>query len=223
LTFSLVLHRSIQLAVDRQPVHFRACYISYPASLTALTYLLETELAIQGIRFFDSWAVQEPFGRKDSRRSTRRRIKKAMRSSCILVTLTSSEHLLSPWTQYERLTANSLKRPVLDVHVTSHPSVNDHVAWHALSLQEYLRRTFHVMRSTQDGGVDPSALPSRELLADLQRFIFRICPVCHGHGRDARYAWRAIPYAFRVRCPHCRGTGRAGIEGALAVRLFRLG
>lgn len=221
LTLSLVLHRSIQLAVDRQPVHFRACYISYPASLTALAYLLETEFAIQGIRFFDSWSLQEPSGGKNSRRSTKRRIDKAMQSCCILVTLASSEHLLSPLTLYERSTANSLNRPVLDVHVTSDPSANDRVAWHSLSLLEYLRGILHATQSTHDLRVDPSAALSRELLVDLQRFILRICPVCHGHGLDARYAWRAIPCAFRIRCHHCHGTGRAGIEGALAVGLFR--
>jgi hypothetical protein len=224
LAFTVVHHLSIRglvrLAADG-PISFRACYICYPASLTALACLLETEFAIQGIRFFDSWAVREPSGRKRSTRSTRRQIKKAMRNSCVLVTVTSSEHLASPFTQYERLTAKSLKRPVLDVHATDQPFVNDGVAWDTISLPEYLRHVLHDMRTPPtDGGVGPLALPPRELLADLYGFIGRICPVCHGHGRDARFAWRMIPYAFRIRCPHCRGTAK-GLESAFAVRLFR--
>ena len=193
------------------PVESRACYISYPTALTALAGLLQTELSGQGIEFFDGCAVRHSERGDESTRASRRRIKQAIRSSGMLVTLVSAEHLSSSLTQCERLMATSLKRPVLDIHVSVPPAKSDAAAWHTISLAAHAQRALGAILhpALTVGRADvPMALPLGELLNDFKTFVGRICTECHGHGTDARYATRLVPYVLRIRCHRCFGTRR---------------
>jgi hypothetical protein len=202
--------RVVYWSAMRLPAESRACYLSYPPALTALAGLLQSELSGQGIEFFDGCTIRHSDRRGESARVSRRRIKKALRSSGMLVTLVSADHLSSSLTQCERRIATSLQRPVLDIHVSMPPATSDAAAWHTISLAAYVQRALGAILHPvlTIGRADVSMALSRELLNDFKTFVSGICRDCHGHGTDVRYATRLVPHALRIRCHRCSGTSR---------------
>jgi hypothetical protein len=192
------------------PARSRACFISYPPEITAFVGLLESELARQGIAFYDGQRLLEAAGPNPGHR-LKRQIRSAMRNSGFVLAFLSDASFQSEWCAFELDTAKVLGRPTLCVVLSVLSSEKAmRVPRSSLSLLRLVWEAFGIV-ARHDARARTSTDRELEeyLWSELHALMARVCSYCHGHGTEWRYRTRLLPSALRLQCSFCAGRGHS--------------